>query len=82
MALYHSEAFIFMSVKDSVLGKLLDPSEAHFRANFLVRQYYFDSEYWMFQIYRRRQNCFSRFVGSDQSIKRIIGISLSIEERD
>ena len=36
-----------MSVKDSVCGMPLDPSKTQFTANFLSRQYYFDSEYCM-----------------------------------
>ena len=36
-----------MSVKDPVCGVPLDPSKAQFTANFLYRQYYFDSEYCM-----------------------------------
>jgi len=50
-ALYHSEACVFMSVKDPVCGMPLDPSKARFSANFLSRQYYFDGEY-----------CMSRFI--------------------
>ena len=36
-----------MFVKDPVCGMPLDPSQAQFSANFLSRQYYFDSEYCM-----------------------------------
>ena len=36
-----------MSAKDPVCGMPLDPSKAQFTANFLSRQYYFDSEYCM-----------------------------------
>ncbi len=36
-----------MSVKDPVCGMPLDPSKTQFTANFLSRQYYFDSEYCM-----------------------------------
>ena len=36
-----------MSVKDPVCGMPLDPSKTQFTTNFLVRQYYFDSEYCM-----------------------------------
>ena len=36
-----------MSVKDPVCGMPLDPSRTQFTANFLSRQYYFDSEYCM-----------------------------------
>ena len=36
-----------MSVKDPVCGMPLDPSKAQFIANFLSRQYYFDTEYCM-----------------------------------
>ena len=47
-ALPDSEAFAFMStVKDPVCGMPLDPSKTQFTANFLSRQYYFDSEYCM-----------------------------------
>ena len=37
--------FALMSVKDPVCGMPLDPSKTQFTANFLSRQYYFDSEY-------------------------------------
>jgi len=36
-----------MSVRDPVCGMPLDPSKTQFTANFLSRQYYFDSEYCM-----------------------------------
>jgi starch phosphorylase len=36
-----------MSTKDPVCGMPLDPSKTQFTANFLSRQYYFDSEYCM-----------------------------------
>ena len=36
-----------MSVKDPVCGMPLDPSKTQFTANFLSKQYYFDSEYCM-----------------------------------
>jgi len=36
-----------MSAKDPVCGMPLDPSKAQFTANFLSRQYYFDTEYCM-----------------------------------
>ena len=36
-----------MSVKDPVCGMPLEPSKTQFTANFLSRQYYFDSEYCM-----------------------------------
>ena len=36
-----------MSVRDPVCGMPLDPSTAPFITNFLLRQYYFDSEYCM-----------------------------------
>jgi starch phosphorylase len=47
IALFGNEAFIFMSAKDPVCGMPLDPSKAQFTANFLSRQYYFDTEYCM-----------------------------------
>jgi len=48
VALSSSEAFAFMStIKDPVCGMPLDPSKTQFTANFLSRQYYFDSEYCM-----------------------------------
>lgn len=36
-----------MSIKDPVCGMPLDPSKTQFTANFLSKQYYFDSEYCM-----------------------------------
>ena len=36
-----------MSVKDPICGMPLDPSKTQFTANFLSRQYNFDSEYCM-----------------------------------
>jgi starch phosphorylase len=42
-----NEEFGFMSVRDPVCGMPLDPSKTQFTANFLSRQYYFDSEYCM-----------------------------------
>jgi glycogen phosphorylase len=36
-----------VSVKDPVCGMPLDPSRTQFTANFLSKQYYFDSEYCM-----------------------------------
>ena len=47
VALYHSEAFVFMSVKGPVCGMPLKPSKTQFSVNFLSSQYYFDSEYCM-----------------------------------
>ena len=52
-----SEAFVFMSFKVHVLGKPSYLSKAHFKANFLSRQYYFDSEY-----------CMSRFIEGAQIV--------------
>ena len=43
----YSKGLFFMSVKDPVCGMPLDPSKTQFKANFLSRQYYFDSEYCM-----------------------------------
>lgn len=45
--IFLSEAFVYMLIKDPVCGMPLDPSKAQFTANFLSRQYYFDSEYCM-----------------------------------
>ena len=47
MALFHGEVFVHMFTKDPVCGMPLDPSTAQFNANFLSKQYYFDSEYCM-----------------------------------
>ena len=46
-ALFLSEVFVFMFIKDPVCGMPLDPSKTQFTANFLSKQYYFDSEYCM-----------------------------------
>ncbi len=47
VALYYSEAFVSMSFKDPICGMPLDTSKTQFTTNFLSRQYYFDSEYYM-----------------------------------
>jgi starch phosphorylase len=47
VALLLSEVFVYMLIKDPVCGMPLDPSATHFTANFLSKQYYFDSEYCM-----------------------------------
>ncbi len=46
-ALFLSEVFVYMFIKDPVCGMPLDPSTTQFTANFLSKQYYFDSEYCM-----------------------------------
>jgi glycogen phosphorylase len=46
-ALFLSEVFVYMLIKDPVCGMPLDPSKTQFTANFLSKQYYFDSEYCM-----------------------------------
>jgi starch phosphorylase len=46
-ALFLSEAFVYMFIKDPVCGMPLDSSKTQFTANFLSKQYYFDSEYCM-----------------------------------
>jgi starch phosphorylase len=43
----NEESVFFMSVIDPVCGMPLDPSKTQFIANFLSKQYYFDSEYCM-----------------------------------
>jgi len=45
--LFLDEVFAFMFIKDPVCGMPLDSSTAQFTANFLSKQYYFDSEYCM-----------------------------------
>jgi starch phosphorylase len=45
--LFLSEVFVYMFVKDPVCGMPLDSSKTQFTANFLSKQYYFDSEYCM-----------------------------------
>ena len=82
MALYHRKAFVFMSVKEPVLGKLLDPSEAHFRANFLLRQYYFDSEYWMPRFIEGAKIVFPDSWALIRASNASSVLRLSIEERD
>jgi glycogen phosphorylase len=42
-----SKVFVYMFVKDPVCGMPLDPSTTQFTANFLSKQYFFDSEYCM-----------------------------------
>ncbi len=42
-----SEVFVYMFIKDPVCGMPLEPSTTQFTANFLSKQYYFDSEYCM-----------------------------------
>ena len=46
-ALLLSEVFVYMFIKDPVCGMPLDQSTTQFTANFLSKQYYFDSEYCM-----------------------------------
>ena len=47
VALLLSEVFVYMFIKDPVCGMPLDSSQTQFTANFLSKQYFFDSEYCM-----------------------------------